>query len=54
MEKEKSIDTVFSQRSQLHCDVSQRDVLQYCDRVKTLAEYLDMMLHSLGMEDLTV
>ena len=54
MEEDKSIDEVFSQRSQLHCDVSQPAVLQYCDRVKTLAEYLDMMLHSLGMEDLTV
>ena len=54
MEKEKSIVKVFSQRSQLHCDVSQPAVLQYCDRVKTLADYLDMMLQRLGMEDFTV
>ncbi len=54
MEKDKSIDKVFSQRTQLHCDVSQPAVLQYCDRVVTLADYLDMMLQRLGMDDFTV
>jgi hypothetical protein len=54
MEKEKSIDKVFSQRTQLHSDVSQPSALPYCDRVVTLADYLDMMLQRLGMEDFTV
>ena len=54
MEKEKSIDKVFSQRTQLHSDVSQPAALPYCDRVVTLADYLDMMLQPLSMEDFTV
>ena len=54
MEEDKSIDEVFSQRSQLHCGAAQPDDRHYCDRVKTLADYLEMMLQCLGMEDFIV